>query len=522
MLFLFFFGGNDEVEVGDRLIKLLGKGANAAGQLNIRNAAAALERCRVFLGNDTGTTHLAASVKTPCVAIFAAIDWAGRWYPFGELNTVFREIVECEACHSPICFNDNKCLKLIEPEKVVQACFETWEISDKIVMSKKTILVLADYYLPGSKGGGTLRTIANMIDRLGKIYEFKVITRDQDGPDAKNKYKNVDINQWNRLNGTDIYYISNDKIKLNYLDSLISDTNPDCLYISSCFSVLTIKILLLKKLGKIKNLPLIIAPVGELVDGALSIKPLKKQVFIKIARQIDLYKNVIWKTSGIAEKENVEKLRVSDDPVFVAPDLSPRHIYREYDQNKKPIKERGKANFVFLSRFDRKKNFKWFLENIGSLKGEICIDIYAPIEDEVYWQECKLIIEKLPENYKVQYKGALHYEEVVKTLFNYNFFVLPTLGENFGHVFLEALSAGCPLLISDRNPWQNLCEKNIGWDLPLEKPQLWQKQINDCVEMENSEYNEMSRAARAFSENWLSDESQEKATINVIEYALSS
>ena len=122
-----FFGGNDEKEIGDKFVNKFKTGANAAGKLNIRKAAAALEKCRIFLGNDTGTMHLAASVKTPCIAVFAAIDWAGRWYPFGKQNTVFRETVECEACLTPICYNDNKCLKLISPKKVLDACLKTWD-----------------------------------------------------------------------------------------------------------------------------------------------------------------------------------------------------------------------------------------------------------------------------------------------------------------------------------------------------------------------------------------------------------
>lgn len=122
-----YFGGNDERKVGEKFVKLFKTGANAAGELNIRKAAAALGKCRIFLGNDTGTMHLAASEKTPCIAVFAAIDWAGRWYPFGNENTVFRETVECELCHTPNCFNENKCLKLISPENVFQACLKTWD-----------------------------------------------------------------------------------------------------------------------------------------------------------------------------------------------------------------------------------------------------------------------------------------------------------------------------------------------------------------------------------------------------------
>ena len=118
------FGGKEDRETGNRLIKKLGTGANAAGELNIRQAASALSKCQLYLGNDTGTLHLAASVNTPCVAIFAAIDFENRWHPLGDNHQIIRKKVDCEGCHSPISFNDNKCLKLIEVEEVYQACLK--------------------------------------------------------------------------------------------------------------------------------------------------------------------------------------------------------------------------------------------------------------------------------------------------------------------------------------------------------------------------------------------------------------
>ena len=123
-VFPVIFGGTEDREKGERILQKLKTGANAAGKLSIREAAAALSFCRLYLGNDTGTMHLAASVGTPCVAIFAAIDWEGRWLPFGDNHKIFRKIVECEGCLSPICFNQNKCLELISTEEVYKACLE--------------------------------------------------------------------------------------------------------------------------------------------------------------------------------------------------------------------------------------------------------------------------------------------------------------------------------------------------------------------------------------------------------------
>ena len=114
-------GGPEDRECGERLVAVWGRGANAAGRLNVREAAALLERCLLYLGNDTGTMHLAAAVGVRCVAIFAAIDYPGRWAPFGSGHQIFRRSVECEGCHTPDCFNANKCLKLIGVEEVVEA-----------------------------------------------------------------------------------------------------------------------------------------------------------------------------------------------------------------------------------------------------------------------------------------------------------------------------------------------------------------------------------------------------------------
>ncbi|HSK70145.1 MAG TPA: glycosyltransferase family 9 protein [Pyrinomonadaceae bacterium] len=129
-IFPVVFGGSEDREKGERLIKKWKRGANAAGKLNIREAAAALEKCKLYLGNDTGTMHLAASVETPCVAIFAAIDYAGRWYPQGSGHKIFRETVECEACYAPVCFNNRKCLDAVGVEEVYRAALEILE-SDK-------------------------------------------------------------------------------------------------------------------------------------------------------------------------------------------------------------------------------------------------------------------------------------------------------------------------------------------------------------------------------------------------------
>jgi heptosyltransferase-3 len=47
--------GNEDQELGDRLVKAWGRGYNLAGKLSVRASALALKRCALYLGNDTGT-----------------------------------------------------------------------------------------------------------------------------------------------------------------------------------------------------------------------------------------------------------------------------------------------------------------------------------------------------------------------------------------------------------------------------------------------------------------------------------
>lgn len=121
-LFPIVFGGAEDRAAGERLLQIWRRGANAAGQLKIRESAAALQSCSLYVGNDTGTMHLAAAVKTRCVGIFSALDWRGRWYPYGSGHEVLRETVPCEGCLLFECPNDNLCLRAISVEAVFNAC----------------------------------------------------------------------------------------------------------------------------------------------------------------------------------------------------------------------------------------------------------------------------------------------------------------------------------------------------------------------------------------------------------------
>jgi heptosyltransferase-3 len=117
------FGGAEDRAAGSRLLETWGRGAMAAGELNVRAAAAALQSCLLYVGNDTGTMHLAASAGIPCVAIFSARDYPGLWEPYGVGHAVIRSEVPCAGCYAQRCpREDNLCMSRIGVASVLDAC----------------------------------------------------------------------------------------------------------------------------------------------------------------------------------------------------------------------------------------------------------------------------------------------------------------------------------------------------------------------------------------------------------------
>jgi heptosyltransferase III len=116
------FGDRSEREIGMTCQRAWGRGWVASGELSVRLSAALLSGCDLYLGNDTGTMHLAASAGVRCVAIFCSHAPPGQWYPFGNGHAVLRKSIDCEGCHLRVCIDRNmECIRSIEVEEVVAA-----------------------------------------------------------------------------------------------------------------------------------------------------------------------------------------------------------------------------------------------------------------------------------------------------------------------------------------------------------------------------------------------------------------
>jgi glycosyltransferase involved in cell wall biosynthesis len=371
--------------------------------------------------------------------------------------------------------------------------------------SQNRVLILCDYYLPGYKAGGPIRTLANLVDQLGDELQFKVLTRNNDLGETE-AYRGVVPDTWSRIGKASVCHLAPGSRSFPALRKWIGATEHDVLYINSLFSYpFSIKPLLMRRMGLIPRVRVVLAPRGELSPGALALKRLKKRLYLMFAKLLGLHRDITWHASSDYEAANIRRWFGEHVRVHVAPNL-PARVLGINGQKQRRQKSPGQLKIIFISRVGRMKNLRGALTILKETSGDIEFNIYGPLEDEVYWAECRKIIERLPPNIRVSYQGSVEHEKSLAVMMRHDLFFMPTLGENFGHVIMEALLAGCPVLISDQTPWRGLEDKGVGWDLPLSETSRFRSVIEKCVAMGAEEFARRSDAAHRFALEIAKDE----------------
>jgi len=115
------FGGPGEKALGDYISELMGnRCVNFCGKTSLREAVALIERCQLFITNDSGLMHVAAALDTPQIAIFGSTDHVTT-SPSSPKSRIIRVPVPCSPCLKPDCPIDHRCMKNITVEMIYDA-----------------------------------------------------------------------------------------------------------------------------------------------------------------------------------------------------------------------------------------------------------------------------------------------------------------------------------------------------------------------------------------------------------------
>lgn len=117
---ILIFGSKGEKVISEMILSVANSDIiDLTGKTSLLETTALIEKCSLFITNDSGLMHLAAALKVPLISIFGSTDPITT-SPLGTSSIIIRKEVPCSPCLKRECPTDHKCMKLIEVDEVYQ------------------------------------------------------------------------------------------------------------------------------------------------------------------------------------------------------------------------------------------------------------------------------------------------------------------------------------------------------------------------------------------------------------------
>jgi len=128
-----FTGTVPERPLVDNLRSQLGATSHSlVGRLNLSELSALLAAAPLLLSNNTGPVHIAAALGTPVVDLYALTNL--QHTPWQVPHRVLYHDVPCRLCYKSVCpEGHHNCLRLLEPQDVVEAVLELLPVDQSIM-----------------------------------------------------------------------------------------------------------------------------------------------------------------------------------------------------------------------------------------------------------------------------------------------------------------------------------------------------------------------------------------------------
>ena len=376
------------------------------------------------------------------------------------------------------------------------------------------ILLFYMGYIPSQRCGGPVTSMYHFVEMFGDEYDIKVVCKNHDFL-VKDKYEGIKEG-WNKIGKAKVLYLSDDDFNKRKFRNIIDKAKPDLIYTSSIFLAnLTIPLLLI---SQEKNIPILLAPRGELSSDRIARKAWKKVPYLFFLRLTGILRHTKLQATSETEYNDIKKiLKPNKRNVYLVENI-PCSVMKKEDTEK----TRGQLTIVATSRIQYKNNLIYSINIVNKMKSKVAFDIYGPIEDAGYWNLCKREMRKAPGNVKYAYKGNLPLQEIEKVYLKYDCLLHPTHSENYGHVIVEAFCHDCPVVISKgTTPWDSIEKYNAGFVCELGDDQAFVKRLEYIATMDSEEYKKMVMGTREYAKQ-LNMEGLKRDYETMIEKAIGS
>lgn len=353
------------------------------------------------------------------------------------------------------------------------------------------ILLFYSGYLPGKKYGGPVTSIYNFTELLGDENDIYIVCLNHDLGETT-VYQNID-DGWNRVGKANVLYLPESSYKQSRFSEICDEIQPDILYVSSIFSAKhTVPALIM---SRIKKIPLLLAPRGELNNNALALKSLKKGLYLTLLIKTHLLDKAYYQATSKEEKGNIiSALGVNESCVFLLPNI-PQLPNKKDDY----VKISGSIKVCFVGRLVENKNLETAIKAVSKSKYKITFDIYGPSEDQDYYSMCNDLMKQSPENVSINYLGALSQDEIKKVYTLYDCLISPTRFENYGQAIAEAMLNDVPVIISQgTTPWDDVLEYHAGYLAPIDSIDSFTECIDTIAKMDSVQYASLLTNLRSY------------------------
>lgn len=364
----------------------------------------------------------------------------------------------------------------------------------------KTILIFTDYYIPGYRAGGPVQSVYNLAVLLKREYHIKVVCRDRD-LNEKAAYSGIETGDWTHIEERhEVMYLPAERKSLKKILSLIRENREHIVYINglysfyfSLFPVLCCMVLNIRRV--------FIQVRGMLHKSALSVKPVRKQVFLAFARGFGLYRSYTMLASGEEEAVQIRKA-IGKANVLLAPNV-PLMPETEVPPAREFRKKNGVVSFLYVGRIAPEKNPLALLEAIKELNTPCIITFCGTGLNEAFMLSFINMLNSLPGHITATHIPFVPHHKVTELMHEHDIFVMPSLGENFGHAIFEAFVSAMPVIIGNNTPWKDAEETGAGYAVdPMNREELVQA-LRNFTEMNEEEYTRAGRAAFSIALNYL-------------------
>lgn len=197
----------------------------------------------------------------------------------------------------------------------------------------------------------------------------------------------------------------------------------------------------------------VIRPCGMLDTWALQRRPLKKRLYLAWRLRSMLEHAAAIHCTTRMESDSTSRIRARLPRIIVEPNgiLSDEFVGLPCRGRFREAHDIGdRALIVFLGRVHPGKGVEYLLRALPLLKtSDVVVAIVGPSDSE-FAIDMKRQAATLSARVRVIFTGMLRGGERLAPLVDADVFALPSEHENFGISVVEALAAGCPVVVSDQ------------------------------------------------------------------------